>query len=105
MTSQKGRVTLLSGNAFNLWPYLTHNLKQHAQYVTLQKYFSNPSFSYLLFSNPTRQTKTGTVVLATQFSENRIFCHKFPVFETQKNWFFGMVSPHLCLLATVFRVS
>jgi hypothetical protein len=27
-----------------------------AQYVTLQEYFSHPSFSYLLFSNPTRKT-------------------------------------------------
>ncbi len=32
-----------------------------AQYVTLQKYFSHPSFTYLLnFSNPTQKTKTGT---------------------------------------------
>jgi hypothetical protein len=35
-----------------------------AQYVTLQKYFSNPSFTYLLiFSNPTQKTKTGTAKL------------------------------------------
>jgi hypothetical protein len=30
------------------------------QYVTLQEYFSDPSFSYLLFSNPTHKTKPGT---------------------------------------------
>jgi hypothetical protein len=50
--------------------------------------------------------------MATHFSENGIFCRKFPVFEEKirqkatENWvFLGMVSPHLCLLATVFTVS
>jgi hypothetical protein len=28
--------------------------------VTLQKYFSHPSFSYILFCNPTHKTRTGT---------------------------------------------
>jgi hypothetical protein len=82
---QPKRVCHLSfSNAFDLRPSLTHNLKQHAQYMTLQKYFSNPSLTFF-FSNPTNQTKIGTVkflseksqVAATQFSENGIFCHKF----------------------------
>jgi hypothetical protein len=30
------------------------------KFVTLQKYFSYPSFGSLLFSNPTHKTKTGT---------------------------------------------
>jgi len=35
-----------------------------APYVTLQIYFSHPSFTYLLiFSNPTQKTKTGTAQL------------------------------------------
>jgi len=32
------------------------------QYVTLQTYFSHPSFSYLIFSNPTHKTKPGTAI-------------------------------------------
>jgi hypothetical protein len=51
--------------------------------------------------------------MATQFSENKKFCRKFPVFEEKNSpksdrklvFLGGMVSPHLCLLATVFRVS
>jgi hypothetical protein len=47
--------------------------------------------------------------LATQFSENRIFCRKFSAKKispkTTENWFFVDGAPHLCLLATVFRVS
>jgi hypothetical protein len=48
--------------------------------------------------------------MATQFSANGTFCRKFLVFEktirqkATKNWFSGMASPQLCLLATDFRV-
>jgi hypothetical protein len=31
-----------------------------AWYATLQTYFSHPSFSYLLFRNPTHKTESGT---------------------------------------------
>jgi hypothetical protein len=49
--------------------------------------------------------------MPTQFSENGIFRRKFSVLEKkfvkkeQKTCFLAMVSSHLCLLATVFRVS
>ncbi len=36
------------------------SISSHACYVTLQKTFLTSKFSYLLFSNPTHQTKTGT---------------------------------------------
>ncbi len=36
------------------------SISSGAQYVTLQRYFSHSSFSYLPFSNPTHKTKTGT---------------------------------------------
>jgi hypothetical protein len=42
--------------------------------------------------------------MSTQFSENGIFCGKFPkkfAKKRQKTGFLGMVSPPLCLLATV----
>jgi hypothetical protein len=47
--------------------------------------------------------------LATQLSKNGIFCRRFPIFEKtiakkrQKTGFSGMLLPHLCLLATVFK--
>jgi hypothetical protein len=49
--------------------------------------------------------------MVTQFSKNETFCRKFPIFEKKirhkfdrKLVFFGMVLPHLRLLAIVFRV-
>jgi hypothetical protein len=49
-SNEKGRLQVLGGGALS-----------SAQCVTLQKYFSHPSFTYLLiFCNPTQQTKTGT---------------------------------------------
>jgi hypothetical protein len=39
---------------------LNESISNGAQYVTPQKYFSHPSFSYLLFPNLTHKTKTGT---------------------------------------------
>jgi hypothetical protein len=39
---------------------LNESISSGAQYVTPQKYFSHPSFSYLLFPNQTHKTKTGT---------------------------------------------
>ncbi len=36
------------------------SISSGAQYVTLQKYFSHPNLSYLLFSDPTHKTKTRT---------------------------------------------
>jgi hypothetical protein len=36
---------------------------------------------------------------------NSMFLKKKNRQKAIENWFFGMVSPHLCLLATVFRVS
>jgi hypothetical protein len=38
----------------------TKSISSGAQYVTLRKYFSHPSFSYVLFCNPTNKTETGT---------------------------------------------
>jgi len=39
---------------------MSRSISSSAQYVTLQKYFLRPGFSYLLFSNPTHKTETGT---------------------------------------------
>jgi hypothetical protein len=39
---------------------LNESISSAAQYVTPKKYFSHPSFSYLLFPNLTHKTKTGT---------------------------------------------
>ncbi len=36
------------------------SISSSGQYLTLQKYFSHPSFNYFLFFNPTHKTKTGT---------------------------------------------
>jgi hypothetical protein len=35
-------------------------ISTNAQYVTLQKYVSHPSFRYQLFSNPTHKSETGS---------------------------------------------
>ncbi len=45
-----------------------------AQYVTVQKYFSHPSFSYLLFSNPPLKLKVrlqidGRQLIATHLDQ------------------------------------
>jgi hypothetical protein len=79
------------------------------------KIFLKSKFSYLLLSNPTHQTKTGTVnqwiffwrypFLEREYSvTNSLFLRENIRQKATENWFFGMVSPHLCLLATVFRV-
>jgi hypothetical protein len=48
------------------WWVLVHSV----QYVTLQKDFLHPSFSYYLFSNPTHKTKSRT---ASSSVNNPIF--------------------------------
>jgi hypothetical protein len=47
-----------SGNPLSCCFY--ESISSGAQYATLQKYFSHPSFSYLLFSNHTHTNKTRT---------------------------------------------
>jgi hypothetical protein len=44
-------------NYVTLFSSWTKSISSGAQYVTLQKYFSHPSFSYLLFFNPTHYKK------------------------------------------------
>ncbi len=39
----------------------TKSISSGAQYVTLRKYFSHPSFSYVPLCNPTHKTETGIV--------------------------------------------
>jgi hypothetical protein len=46
--------------------------------VTLQKHFSHPSFSYLVFSNPAHKTKTGIAIggrllIATHLVQSKLF--------------------------------
>jgi hypothetical protein len=51
-------------NEKGCWQVSGGDALSSAPYVTLQKYFSRPSFTYLLiFSNPTQKTKTGTAQL------------------------------------------
>jgi hypothetical protein len=64
---EKGCLQVLGGDALS-----------SAQYGSLQKYFSHPSFTYLLkFSNPTQKTKTGTAKVANRWeTTNSIHLHQ-----------------------------
>ncbi len=87
-------------------PVAAGALSRHANESVNWSSAVRPREQWIVFLAKNRQ-------MATQFSENRIFCRKFPVFEKkirQKNdrklvWGGGMVSSDLCLLDTVFRDS
>jgi hypothetical protein len=60
---------------------LNESISRGAQYVTPQKYFSHPRFSYLLFPNLTHKTKLGLqiggrLLIANHLDQSNLLAHQ-----------------------------